>query len=96
VERSAKENEFERSTSSERRDWRTGNRVMPPVILNHETHQRIAAYAKVTDKSVASAVDEAVNEWMDINGEPIMKSVERKKKAQTCRLLAFRTKQKMQ
>jgi hypothetical protein len=61
---------------------------MPPVIIKHETHQRIAAYAKATGKSISSSADEAINEWMTTNGEPIMKFIERQKKKPAGRLLA--------
>lgn len=68
---------------------------MPPVILSHATHQRIAAYAKATGKTISASVDEAINEWMVTNGEPIMKFVERQKKP-TGRVLVFRDKQRLQ
>lgn len=65
---------------------------MQTVNLNRMTHQRIATYAKVTGKSVSAAVDEAINDWMETHGEPIMKAVERRerqKQERTCRVLMF-------
>jgi predicted DNA-binding protein len=70
---------------------------MQTVNLNRTTYQRIATFAKVTGKTVSSAVDEAINDWMDTHGEPIMKSVERRerqKQERTCRVLMFRAERK--
>jgi hypothetical protein len=51
---------------------------MPPVIIKSFTHQWFAKYARVTDRTVSDVVDEALNFWIDTNGEPMLNFLERK------------------
>lgn len=73
---------------------------MRPVNLSSVTHQRFANFARVTDRTVSDVVEEALNFWMDTNGEPHLKFLERKEAEKrratgtTGRLVVFQSVQK--
>lgn len=46
---------------------------MPSINVSHVTYQRLAELANVTGKSVSAVTIEAINDWMDITGEVILK-----------------------
>lgn len=45
---------------------------MPYTLLDIQTHRRVEKYAEATGMSVRAAMKTAINEWMDIIGEPVM------------------------
>lgn len=51
---------------------------MRPVNLSSVTHQWFANFARVTDRTVSDVMEEALNLWIDTNGEPILNFLERK------------------
>jgi heme O synthase-like polyprenyltransferase len=53
-------------------------------------------HATATGKTVSSAADEAINEWMDFHGDPVLDRMrKRDKKERTGQLLPFRAERKM-
>jgi hypothetical protein len=51
---------------------------MRSIELKSLTHHWFTKYARVTDRTVADVVDEALNFWIDTNGEPMLNFLERK------------------
>lgn len=51
---------------------------MQSLLLSDATYKRIAAFASRIGKPASTAADEAINEWMDTHGDPIVKSVNRR------------------
>jgi hypothetical protein len=76
---------------------RSSKENMPPIILKSMTHQRLVEFATATGKTVSSSADEAINEWMDYHGEPIVRRLKERENHTNGagRLLPFRSERKM-
>lgn len=46
---------------------------MQQIQISSVVHHRIAEYARRTGRNVSSVADEALDEWMDCHGEPVLK-----------------------
>jgi len=53
---------------------------MSSLKIDHLSHHRLTKLAHALGKSVSELAEEAINEWMDTNGEPILKGIERRRK----------------
>ena len=48
---------------------------MPNITLSAETYVAISSFAKEAGMPVEQAVDEALNEWIDITGESLLQTI---------------------
>jgi hypothetical protein len=57
------------------------------IAIDARTYLGLQKIADGTGKTLTEAADEALNEWMEVNGEPILKALQRKKDAtrKSCR-----------
>lgn len=60
---------------------------MSELMLSNATTKRIAAYASRTGITASAAANEAINEWMDTNGDPVINRLDRLAKQTVCRNL---------
>lgn len=65
---------------------------MPSLRINRLNHRRLLKFAKATGRTLSAVAEEALSEWMFVNGEPILKALKRLKKSSAAkkgRLLEF-------
>ena len=63
---------------------------MRALEIDHVNHHRFTKLAKALGKPVSEVAEEALNEWMECNGVPILKTIERlQKQRQAGQLLEF-------
>jgi predicted transcriptional regulator len=51
--------------------------MMLSVSLKPDTYQRIMSFANRTGQTASAAANEAIEEWMESHGEPILHSLDR-------------------
>jgi hypothetical protein len=49
---------------------------VPYTLLDYQTHCRIEKYAEAAGTTVRAAIKDALNEWMDVIGDPILQLID--------------------
>ena len=69
---------------------------MKPLEIDHVAHHRLKQLSKAMGKPLYELADEVINEWMETNGVPILKALERREKASKSSNSAKKTGQMLQ